>query len=90
MGTHINIEINPFEDNRHYTISVYKQTSYSRQPTWEPAQVNWLALGSQPVETTCTFVAGLAKAIEEAHRLDQEYPSGSRVVVKEIECDEPS
>lgn len=55
-------------------ISVH--TQYATQPpnwdvkVWSPAEINWFAYGSTPIEDTRLFVEALSWAVEEAERIN--------------------
>jgi hypothetical protein len=63
-------------DDRMRVVSVYKQSTI-RDARWDTAGINWVALGSQEMDTTSWFILALQAAVKWARWLDRQYPVGT-------------
>lgn len=61
---------------RHRIVTVYKHSNIS-QNRWEPADINWCAIGGQNVEITTWFILALQAAVKWARWFDRNYPVGT-------------
>jgi hypothetical protein len=75
---HVLLQIDPFDtspdepdDYVNDYIRVSKRRRLGDDTKWEPANINWSALGASLPELAEKFAEGLAHAVKEAHMMDE-------------------